>query len=386
MHEKILLVDDEVSVLEGYQRLLHRDFQLETASSGMEALARLQGSGPYAVVVSDQRMPEMDGVQLLAKVKVQSPDTVRIMLTGNSDIDTAVHAVNEGNIFRFLTKPCSKETLARTLNAGLVQYRLATAEKELLEKTLSGSIRVLTEVLSLVNPAAFSRALRVRRYIRHIAAKLSLGAVWRFEIAAMMSQLGCVTLPPDIIEAIHAGQKLSPEDQARFDAHPTVARDLLSNIPRMEPIAWMIAHQRDADPAAKPSANGDLGESIHLGAEILRATLAFDEILARGATKAQAIEELSSHCQGVDPRILRALASLETESDQTEARTCSIEDLAVGMVLNHEIRTHAGMLVAAQGQEVTFPLIVKLKNFCRKRAIGDSAVVLAHRIRMGDAH
>ena len=193
MNEKILLVDDEVAILEGYQRLLRREFRIDVALGGKGALVAIQNNGPYAVVVSDMRMPEMDGAQLLAKIKVLSPDTVRVMLTGNADMQTAVSAVNEGSIFRFLTKPCTKETLAKALTASLMQARLLSAEKELLEKTLTGSIQVLAEVLSLVNPAAFSRGMRLRRYIQHIAEGLALSNPWRFEIPAMMSQLGCVT-------------------------------------------------------------------------------------------------------------------------------------------------------------------------------------------------
>src|SRR5579863_6628829 len=117
MNDKILLVDDEAAILEGYQRLLRRDFRIDVARGGKSTLASLESSGPYAVVVSDMRMPEMDGAQLLAKVKVLSPDTVRVMLTGNADIQTAVSAVNEGSIFRFLTKPCTKETLAKALTS-----------------------------------------------------------------------------------------------------------------------------------------------------------------------------------------------------------------------------------------------------------------------------
>lgn len=208
MPEKILMVDDEDAVLVGYQRMFRNEFQIDTAPGGAAALAALEATGPYAVVVSDMRMPEMDGAKFLTKVKVLAPDTIRIMLTGDADVRSAVTAVNEGSIFRFLTKPCNKDTLAKALTAGLMQYRLLTAEKDLLENTLQGSIQVLTEVLSLVNPAAFGRALRVRRYIHQVATRMTLASPWRFEVAAMMSQLGCVTLHPETIEAVYAGRPL----------------------------------------------------------------------------------------------------------------------------------------------------------------------------------
>src|SRR5829696_4359 len=135
---KILCVDDERNVLEAYQRSLRKEFHIEIATSGAEGLAAVESQGPYAVIVSDMRMPGMDGIRFLAKVKEKAPDSVRIMLTGNADQQTAIEAVNEGNIFRFLTKPCPPETLAKALSAGLQQYWLVVAEKELLEKTLSG--------------------------------------------------------------------------------------------------------------------------------------------------------------------------------------------------------------------------------------------------------
>jgi hypothetical protein len=144
-----------------------------------------------------------------------------------------------------------------------------TAEKELLEQTLSGSIQVLTEVLSLVNPAAFSRAERARRYIRHVVTAMKLGNPWQYEVAAMLSQLGCVTLAPEIIEAVYKGQQLTQEEQAQYNAHPSVAYGLFSRIPRLEPIAWMIEHQNRPIPKDGDPEQAD----IRRGAELLRLIL-----------------------------------------------------------------------------------------------------------------
>jgi len=374
MTEKILLVDDEPNVLQGYQRLLHREFKLETAVGGKGALAMLSVNGPYAIVVADMRMPEMDGVQLLARIKELAPDTIRIMLTGNAEIQTAVGAVNEGNIFRFLTKPCTKEVLAKTLTAALVQYRLVNAEKQLLDQTLKGSIQVLAEVLGLVSPAAFGRALRLRRYIRHIVTKLSLGHSWKFEVAAMMSQLGCVTLAPEVIDAVYAGRDLSPEDQAQYQRHPRVASDLLSSIPRMEPIAWMIAHQNQAGTVEADLADPEKAE-IRLGADILWATLRFDEALHAGLSRTEAAHRLLRQRRDLDPRIFHALVEVEPEAEEKRTRVCAIEDLVPGMILEEEVRSEHGLLILAKGQEVTPALILKLETFARKQAVRQTLTV-----------
>src|ERR1043166_7557634 len=129
MSEKILFVDDEPAILDGYRRLLRGEYEFDTAAGGGLALEMLEKQS-YAVVIADMRMPEMDGAQLLAKIALKYPSTMRIMLTGNSDMQTAVRAVNEGAVFRFLTKPCDKELLRTTIQAALVQYRLSGLKEE----------------------------------------------------------------------------------------------------------------------------------------------------------------------------------------------------------------------------------------------------------------
>src|SRR5450432_1039892 len=174
MPAKILFVDDEAAVLAGYDRTLHREFEVDTATGGELGLKAINSSGPYAVVISDMRMPGMSGAQFLAKARQSSPDTVRMLLTGYTDLGAAMEAVNEGNIFRFLTKPCGKEILVPAINAGVEQNDLIRSEKELLEQTLLGSIKVLTEVLGAASPEAFGRSLRIAQFVRHIASKFSL--------------------------------------------------------------------------------------------------------------------------------------------------------------------------------------------------------------------
>ena len=132
--EKILLVDDEQSILDAFHRQLRKKYHMETALSGSEGMEKIAESGPFAVIISDMRMPVMDGIAFLSEVRQVAPESVRMMLTGNSDQHTAIEAVKHGAIFRFLTKPCSPENFAEALDAGLEQYRLIAGEKELLKR------------------------------------------------------------------------------------------------------------------------------------------------------------------------------------------------------------------------------------------------------------
>lgn len=372
MSEKILLVDDEPNVLQACERMLHSRFEMDAAVGGADALTALKTKGPYAVVLSDMRMSHMDGIELLTKVKHLAPDTIRIMLTGYADVRTALTAVNEGNIFRFLTKPCDKQTLVSALTAGI--YRLVTLEKDLLEKTLAGSLTVLTEVLSMASPAAFSRALRLRRYMGQIATKLSLANQWKFELAAMLSQLGCVTMAPETIDAVYAGKPLSPKEQALYDTHPRIAWDLLKNIPRMESVAWMIAHQNQPDTVEGDISDPELAER-RLGAELLAVTLALDTRVRQGNSRTDAASVLGRKYRDLDSRVMMALVEVQPEDSEKNVRSCRIEELAAGMVIDQDVRTEAGFLIIARNQEVTPSVILKLKNYYAKGVpIGDLVI------------
>jgi CheY-like chemotaxis protein len=325
----------------------------------------------------------MNGIQFLIRVKALSPPTTRILLTGNADINVATQAVNEGNIFRFLSKPCDKETLTKTLNAGVAQYRLLKTEKELLQATLQGSIRVLAEVLSVVDPASFGCAMRVHRYVEYITSKLAMQDSWQLEIAAMMSQLGCVTLDFETIEAVHAGKEILPEQQARFDTHPAVASDWIAKIPRMEPVAWMIAHQNDlSTPLMEEKFGSELANRIQAGAKILGAALAFDSYMQRGVSKEEAVKKIRGQYRELDPQITHYLTEVDADEFMI-ARTCSVEDLAPGMILRQEVRTSAGMLMVSKGQEVTLQLILKLKDVFEKGdVVGGILVALPRSLQL----
>ncbi len=174
MSAQVLLVDDEQNVLSALRRGLRGRFELETAEGGPTALEMIRDRGPYAVVVTDMRMPEVDGLDVLSSVRKSHPDTVRVMLTGNADQKTAVDAVNEGAIFRFLNKPCPAEILGNTIEEALRHHHVQAAERTLLSRTLTGAIGLITEVLSVVNPTAYGRSNRLRQLAHQLCDRLNI--------------------------------------------------------------------------------------------------------------------------------------------------------------------------------------------------------------------
>ena len=373
MTEKILFVDDEENILHSIKRELRKRFQIVTADSGDEALAILKREGPFAVVVSDMRMPVMDGIQLLTAVKDLYPDTVRLMLTGNADQTTAIEAVNKGAIFRFLNKPCPTTTLVMALALALRQYRLVTAEKELLDKTLKGSITVLSEILSLANPIAFSSALRIKELVVLIAERLQLNTLWQFEIAALMSQIGCITIPADILNKIFANQAIDEEEELIYNKHPQVGAHLVEKIPRLETVAQIIAHQFFSYEAFD-SCN-DLSEDICIGAQLLKISCDFDTLRHRGMKRPQILHRFAEQVGMYNPEMIGILAELQLDSEHEQTLSIELRDMAVGMIVEQDIIATNGALIAPKGQEVTWSLLQGLKSFSRQVGIREPIVV-----------
>ena len=365
---RVLCVDDEPNVLEGLERTLFEHFEVSTASSGARGLEAIASDGPFAVVVSDMRMPEMNGAAFLARVRQAAPDTVRVLLTGQADVNSAIAAVNEGNIFRFLCKPCPHDVLIRTLEGAVEQYRLITAERDLFENTLKGAVKVLTEVLSLAAPMAFSRADQLKALVTHMAERLGIKSLWRYEVAAMLSQIGCITLLPHTLAKVYAGQPVSPEEQEMLDGHPEVGHRLLAHIPRLDQVAMMIRGQND------PSAISD--REGRLGAEMLHLALAVDHLVAAGSRVQDAVEELERH-GGYEKRLLDALRDFRGAKRAEVVRSVHLRELRSFMILDEDARAKNGNVVMRKGQELNPALVERLQNW--QRGIG---MVEPIRVRM----
>jgi response regulator RpfG family c-di-GMP phosphodiesterase len=369
MADKILFVDDEPNLLAGIQRQLRKHFAIETALGGEQGLEAVREQGPFSVVVSDLRMPGMDGIQFLSRVRKASPDTVRMMLTGNADLQAAIEAVNEGNIYRFMTKPCPPETLARALYQGIGQYRLITAERELLEKTLRGSIKVLCEVLALLNPEAFGRASRITRYVKEIALKMGLADVWQVETASTLSQIGCIILPEDVLKKLYVGQELAGEELQLFNMHPSIAADLLTHIPRMQKIAEIITFQEKHFDGSGIPHEPRSGSDIPHGSRILKAVLDFDTLAARGIPKGESVIHLSQRRGYYDPAVLAALEAVLVMEQGYQVRFLKTMELRDAMILDQDLLTRDGRLLIARGYQVNQTMRERLKHFAQSPGI-----------------
>jgi response regulator RpfG family c-di-GMP phosphodiesterase len=360
--ERVLFVDDEPQILEAVQRTLRGKIDLQTACSGVEGLRVLREEGAFAVVVSDMRMPAMNGAQFLASVREQAPDSVRMILSGQSDLQATIAAVNEGHIYRFLSKPCRSDHLLAALEDGLKQHRLITAEKDLLERTLGGAVKMLMEILGMVNPAASSRAGRLQRHVIELSCALGLPARWQWGLAASMSQIGCVALPQEILFKVEACQTLTEEERRLYDSHPEVAAKLLAAVPRLEEVAAIVASQTGPLNFIGMLCDVRQLDVLSAGQLLLRTAIAYDHLLARGSKPEAAVKSLSASKYGLPRSVLNALLRLSSGSPERIVRQVRLKDLMIGMILDQDLVSPQGIRLVPSGAEVTRTLMIRLTS------------------------
>jgi response regulator RpfG family c-di-GMP phosphodiesterase len=367
--KKILFVDDEPNVLSAIQRQLHGRFEVETAVGAKAGLKALQNWQDYSVVVADMGMPEMSGIEFLSQISQFAPNIVRVMLTGYVNQATAVDAINKGHIFRFLSKPCPAEKLIETLDAAVAQHHLVLAEHELLENTLGGSLKVLAEILALAEPRTFGVAEVLRDSVRSLAKSLNVTSTWDLEAAALLSQIGFVTIPPELILKSRQGEALAEREKEVFTRIPAIGSSLLSQIPRLEGVARIILYQNKRFDGGGFPDDGVAGESIPLGARMLKILIDLARIEASGTKRPAALAQLQARAGCYDPRILSAVteqapaARAKASSSAGSATAVGFANLRVGHILCSNLETKGGILLVTAGNRITPMLMHRLRNF-----------------------
>lgn len=356
---RVLFVDDEPAVLEAIAANLRRELDVVTSPSGAAGLQRLQDDATIRVVVSDMRMPQMDGATFLARARELAPATVRILLTGQADMASAIDAINNGQIFRFLTKPCPRDQLRATVEQAVEQHRLQQIERDMLEQTVRGSVKMLCDVLALSSPAAFGRGNRIKTRVLELAAAMGVKETWHLEVAALSSQLGYVSLSDELVAKLQRGDALNDDERTQVERVPETAIKLLGNIPRLGPVCEVLAAH------GKPPRRfaSSWRSSAEIGAHLLRFAIDLDEL--EGATgQPLDVATVRVRLPNADAEVLAAYEKLRTAAAQgVPVKEIAVPALRVGMTLAEDVRLANGTLLVARGYEVTAHLIDRLQGF-----------------------
>ncbi len=366
---RVLFVDDDTNLLKAAKRLLRKEIDLYLAPSGKEALHCLDKNGPFDVLVSDQNMPSMKGVTLLGEAAKRWPSTVRIMLTGNDDQDTAISAVNEGHVYRFVRKPCQPADLLTAIKDGAAHHALLMREKTLLEQTLSGSVKVLTDMLSLAKPEAYKKTALVQKWAKILVPNLDMPNGWEVSLATMLYPIGAVSLPDGIASRHFSGEALTQQEQNLIEAMPLAAKDLIENIPRLEGVAKVVYYSRKGYDGKGFPEDEVKGDDLPAVSRLLKVLIDLVDLVSdHGQSVEDALDQMDTNSHRYDNGILQVARRVLHSEDIYDGPKIQVFEqlpathLQEGDMIMKPIKDQQGRVLLASGAELTSIIIKRLKS------------------------
>jgi len=347
---RVMCVDDEPLVIEGVRQYLARAFDFEGFTDPLQALARIK-SQPFEVIISDMRMPQMDGARFLEAVAQVHPDSARILLTGQADLEAAADAVNRGRIHRFLTKPCPPPQLISAVREGVDSAANKTLERNLLEQTLKGSLQVMLSSVAHFQPEVFGHAQRVARVAQTVFGAMDLPFGWAEDIAANVWPLGAMGFPLEVVR-----ERLAQEDIVRHldfvRGLPARAAKQLAPIPRLGPVTEILVGMY----------NGERAEFFgnEIVTSVMRGCLELSLHLSSGTEPAMAVAA-AAECVPHDVKVamekamgcIASIPVMPVRSDQLEP----------GMRLARDVKTTNGVLLMCAGMALDATHIERLASY-----------------------
>ncbi len=322
---KVMIVDDEPANLRLLERLLSRSYYVITASSGAEAL-QLLNEHDVALLITDQRMPGMTGIELLKRTVDFRPHMVRIILTGYTDVSALVEAINCGQVYKYITKPWNNDDLRLTAERAIEYYQMNKSRHELqitnerlkdrLQAMTNSFVRAIADALEAKDKYMRGHSRRVSGYALAIGKRLGMdsGTLEQLSLAAFLHDLGKLGTPEQLIQKPGA---LNEDEQAIMRLHPELGSRMLAGVPEMEEIKAAVRHHHENfDGSGYP--DGLEGEQIPLKARIIRVADAYDALTSprsfrKPFSHEEAIEQLRKKVGTFfDPEVVNILCKLET--------------------------------------------------------------------------
>lgn len=405
----LLLVDDEAGILSSLRRLFRpHGYTILTAGSGAEGLAVLERE-PVDLVISDMRMPEMDGARFLEQVRQRWPEVVRILLTGYADVTSTIAAINRGEIYRYIAKPWDDQEIVLTVKDALERKRLELENVRLdaltqrqneelkalntsleqkvadrtaelrqtvsfldqahrdLNKSFLAVVRVFSSLIELRGGKMAGHSRRVAEHARTLAQRLGLDEAAGQEIllAALLHDIGKIGLPDTLIDKPF--NLLSAEGRAEVMKHPVKGAMVLMGVEQMKNVALLVRHHHECfDGSGYPDRL--TGLAIPMGARILAVANDYDALqagtlVARPLKGGEALAFIvDNRGKRYDPTVVDAFATIVAESLKSEVVEVPLRPagLRPGMVLTRDLMHKDGYLLLAKGHTVDPTLIDQL--------------------------
>ena len=415
---KVLFVDDEANILQSVRRVVRKlNVEVETTTVPEEAIEMAKQT-KYAVVVSDQRMPGMGGVEVLGHIRGISPDSVRIILTGYADVKAATDAINKGAVWRYLNKPWDDDDLRNCVRQGVDQFLLIQENRRLqeltqrqndqlkdlnenlkqrvmertwevhrlneqLESSFMGAVQAMARLSEMHSQDVGSHAKRVALLSRRIAQSLDYKGrdLVQVEVAATLHDIGKTLISPQILRKTK--DELTTAEESIFREHPLHGESIVRMVPNNEDAALYVRHHHERyDGLGYPDRFA--GGAIPLGARIIAVADAYDKFMnvstSTSSTPAMAMRKVEDGSGSqFDPAVVSALRDvirhIENKMNPQEEVQISFEKLTPGMVLSRDLKSGDGRVLAQADHAVDPVQLAALKHINSKQPIAQAIYI-----------
>ncbi|MBG0789792.1 MAG: response regulator [Desulfovibrionaceae bacterium] len=325
---------------------------LSMTDSGEKALKALDGNHAFTTVISDMALSGMDGRAFLAAVKEKHPRIARIAVIDAPEFEQAAELINAAGISRLLTKPCDPQKLVAAVADSISRHRREKAESKAMKSMLIGCVKMLVDLMELTHPEAVSRSKRILRQAQDINRELKAMSPQYLDMAVLLSHIGCMGLPKDLLHKVEKGSNVTREEMKLFRSHPEIASRLLGNIPRMGKMAEIVRHQ-----------NTPFSQKPPLGARILKVCIDVDQIRTRKGSAAKALAQMRKRPDIYDPAVVKAMAFHLEENQKAQCAPITVADLKPGMVMRQDMVTRDGAILLHKGEPLSEASCIRLQTF-----------------------
>lgn len=376
---KILIVDDEPNNLKLFQQILGGDYELKFARDGTNALIVTEKHSPDLILL-DIMMPEMDGYEVCRRLKANKKTAgIPVIFV------TAMGAVaDESKGFRlgcvdYITKPISPPIALARIKVHLELENTKAKVEQLLSKTLLGSLKMMSDIISMVNPVVFRQSSRLKRCAGEIGNKLGLEGLWKLEIAATLSQIGTIAIPMGTQVRARCGEILNADEQKLMASYPAIGKDLLKNLPRLETVAQIIGRQRDP----LPDTALETWDFITLSCQILRMVCDYDNLIISSKSKSKAFSILMQNKKAYSEKLLEIFIDIENASQEGAKKSIRLSDLREGMVLLEDIICDTDVILVKEFTEISENTLFLLHKNAKIRRVQEPIEVMERSSSLG---
>ena len=372
-NNKVLYVDDEENLTFSFKSLMrNQKVEVQTLNDSMVIEEFLKANGPFAIVLSDQRMPGKDGVEVLREVVKVSPDTMRVLVTGYADMEAIKGAVNVGGIIQYISKPWDDNQM-RSVVVDLVSRYNITMERRfllgelklknealqlLLDGTVTGVVKILSDVIASLGDEVAAQNIRVNKLgqaILKMMPELNNKEKWEISRALELFNLGLVLLPPLIQLRINKEGVSIVEQLPVAKNHHLLAAELLKSIPRFEGVANIILlMKKQFDGVGEPYANRVKGNDLPLGSRILKTLLDHESLSTDNFRGREVLEDMRKKGNMYDQGLINRLLGVEAAGPKKRRPAkIPVHLLTVGTVLLEDLFTQKGQLLLRKNSTLT---------------------------------